>query len=211
MYLPKSQIEVKVFEAINDTIFYNGKNIDEVLPIEERALICVNVMESLPPTMPDLIRTYHKDRKLGDDVEIEKVYYHLLEEVIELGFELNISRIDIYEQFAIRLNNIPYKSNSRESLINELADVSTIVGSIAEYVKMGDILYDAILIVKESNDSKICNLEQVEQTVKENNLSNSSVRTKELGNNKYLMVDEDTGKSIKPVGYKPPNFKHLFK
>ena len=100
----------------------------------------------------------------------------------------------------------------KEELINELADVSIIVGSIAEYVNMGELLYDAILIVRDSNDTKICNLEEVQQTIKKRNLSNSSsIRTKNLGNDKYLIIDEEAGKSIKPVGYKPPNFKHLFK
>ena len=216
MYLTKEQIEIRILEALDDTIFYNGKRLDEILPIEERALICVNIMENLPSTMPDLIKKYHKDRNLEEDISIYQVYFHLLEEVIELGFELSVKDSDIYKRFLDNLvkgiQQYKIKPRSKEGIINELADVSIIVGSIAEYVNMGELLYDAILIVRDSNDTKICNLEEVQQTIKKRNLSNSSsIRTKNLGNDKYLIIDEEAGKSIKPVGYKPPNFKHLFK
>ena len=90
MYLSKQDIEVRIFEALDDIVFYNGKRLDELLPVEERALICASIMEVLPPTLPDIIKKYHKDRKLEDNVNVENVYFHLLEEVIELGFELCI-------------------------------------------------------------------------------------------------------------------------
>ncbi len=70
MYLTKEQIEARIFEALDDTVFYNGKRLDEILPIEERALICVNIMENLPPTMPDIITKYHKDRDLENNVPL---------------------------------------------------------------------------------------------------------------------------------------------
>jgi hypothetical protein len=214
MYLTKEQIEVRILEALDDTIFYNGKRLDEILPVEERALICVNIVENLPNTMPDLIKKYHKDRDLKENVSLKSIYFHLLEEVFELGLELNISTREVYIGFFERFTEIlkrKDKNSTKEGLINELADVSTVIGSIAEYVNMGELLYDAILIVRDSNDTKICSLEEVKQTIKEKGLSNSSVRTKNLGNDKYLMIDEVTGKSVKPVGYKPPDFKHLFK
>lgn len=216
MYLSKEQIEVKIFEALDDTIFYNGRRLDELLPIEERALICVNIMENLPPTMPDIITKYHKERDLEENVSVYNVYFHLLEEVIELGFELGIRDSNIYQNFLDNFVKVfqQYKTKhkSKENLINELADVTTIIGSIAKYVNMDELLYDAILIVRDSNDSKICSLEEVKQTIQEQGLSNSpSIRNRKLGNDKYLIIDEDTGKSIKPVGFKPPNFSHLFK
>ena len=215
MYLSKEQIEVKIFEALDDTIFYNGRRLDELLPIEERALICVNIMENLPPTMPDIITKYHNDRKLEENLSLNDIYFHLLEEVIELGMELNIDTNTIYEKFFNRFVEIgrrEQKLTTKEGLVNELADVTIIIGSIAKYVNMDEILYDAILIVRDSNNSKICSLEEVKQTIEEKGLSHSSsIRTKNLGNDKYLIIDEDTGKSIKPVGFKPPDFKHLFK
>ncbi len=219
MYLTKEQIEARIFEALDDTVFYNGKRLDEILPIEERALICVNIMENLPPTMPDIITKYHKDRDLENNVPLFDIYYHLLEEVIELGIELTLSTENIYMNFLTKYREMierfetnKLNSPSKEGLANELADVTTIVGSIAKYVNMDELLYDAILIVRDSNDSKICSLEEVKQTIEVKGLSNSpSIRTKNLGNDKYLIIDENTGKSIKPVGFKPPDFKHLFK
>lgn len=214
MYLSKEQIEVKIFEALDDTIFYNGRRLDELLPIEERVLICVNIMENLPPTMPDIITKYHKDRNLEENLSLKDIYLHLIEEVIELGFELGLELHTLYSGVITRFAHIQktQKTLSKENLINELADVTTIIGSIAKYVNMDELLYDAILIVRDSNDSKICSLEEVKQTIEEKGLSNSpSIRTKNLGNDKYIIIDEETGKTIKPVGFKPPNFKHLFK
>ena len=177
MYLSKEQIEVKIFEALDDTVFYNGRRLDELLPIEERALVCVNIMENLPPTIPDIITKYHNDRKLEENVNVNDVYFHLLEEVIELGIELNVNTNTIYEKFFNRFVEIgrrEQKLTTKEGLANELADVVTIVGSIAKYVNMDEILYDAILIVRDSNDSKICSLEEVKQTIEEKGLSNST-------------------------------------
>lgn len=216
MYLSKEQIEVKIFEALDDTIFYNGKRLDEILPIEERALICVNIMENLPPTLPDIITKYHKDITTldGDNINTNTLYKHLLEEVLELGMRLNIPINNSYFIILNMLSELYKKENivDRELLISQLSKVSIIIGEIADIAHLDEILYDAILITRDSLNNKICSLEEVKQTIEEKGLSNSpSIRTKNLGNDKYLIIDEDTGKSIKPVGFKPPDFKHLFK
>lgn len=214
MYLSKEQIERRILETFDKIVCYNGKRLDEVLPVEERLLICTSIMQNLPPTMPDIITKYHKDRKLKENISLKDIYFHLLEEVMELGQELGLGNATIYEGLLNRFVKIykrKSKSTTKEGLLNELSDVSIIIGSISDYVNMNHLLFDGILEVVRSNDSKICNLEQVKETIKEKGLSESSIRTHDLGNNKFIMIDEDTGKTVKPISYRPPNFKHLFK
>lgn len=215
MYLTKEQIEKTILETFDKVVFYNGKRLDEVLGVNERLLLVTSISNALPSPLPDLIDEYHKVRKLKENISVENVYYHLLEEVIKLGEQLHISFTDMYMGFTSRFRKVQteeLENKTKETLINELADVATIVGSIADYVDMGELLYDAILIVNESNNTKLCTLDQVKETIKEKGLSNNpNIRTHDLGNDQYLIVDEELGKSIKPVSFKKANFKHLFK
>lgn len=217
MYLTSEQIETRILETFDKIVFYNGRRLDEVLPVEERLLLVTSIMENFPPTMPDLIEKYHKDRELRSNVPLSKVYFHLLEEVIELGKELGYTYNSIYGEFTTRLvdkrdeDNLNPIRPTKENLLKELADVATIVGSISDYVNMRELLFDAVLLVHESNDTKLCSIEEVEQTIKEKDLPISTTRTHSLGNNKFIIIDETTGKTIKPIGYKKPDLSHLFK
>ena len=215
MYLTKEQIETRILETFDKIVFYNGRRLDEVLPVEERLLLVTSIMENLPPSIPDVIDKYHKDRNLKEITPLKKIYYHLLEEVIELGVELGISAIDIYLGFSTRFqkiqNIIDKEPITKENLLKELADVTTIVASISDFVGMRDLLFDAVLDVRDSNDTKLCTLEEIEQTIKEKNLPVDTTRTHSLGNNKFIIIDESTGKTIKPIGYKKPDLSHLFK
>lgn len=215
MYLTKEELEVRILEALDDVVFYNGKRLDEILPVEERAQICVDIINNLPMTMPDLITKYHNDRGGDSTFNLKKVYYHLFEEMVELGLELGINDDEIYKGFLdsyiYTINKSKNKPTTKENLLRELADVTLIVGHIAKLVNMDDILFDGILSVLRSLNTKLCkSLDEVRETVKEQNLSYSTITTIELGNGKYLMIDSETGKSIKPVSFEPPDFKHIF-
>lgn len=212
MYLTKEQIEVRLYELLDDIIFPNGTSLDERLAVEEKLQLVTSITRNLPDTMPDIVTKYHKDRKLKYSLPVEKVYFHLLEEVIELGKSLGLKDCTIHDNFIARLIEVFKQNtlNNKEEQLHELSDISLIVGSIADYLELGELLYDGILEVMRSNDTKICSIEQVKETIQELGLSNNkNVVTKPLGSGKYLITDEKLGKSIKPVSYRKPDFKHL--
>ncbi len=220
MYIHSQEIEKRIIEELDNIVFYNGKTIDEILPIQDKLLIATSISNSLPDTLPDMIRKYHKvfnDVKYyeyNECIDIRNVYKHLLEEVLLLGIKLMIP-IEVMYSNCISIisnlskNNIDTEPIFKEQTLHQLSKLSLIVMSIAYLEGFQDSLFDAILITNNSLYDKICqNHDQLLDTIEKCKKAGIKVRTRDLGNNKFVVI-KDSGKIIKPVGYKEPTFDHL--
>jgi len=224
MYINKEEIEKRILEELDKIVFYNGKKINEILPLEERLLLVTSINNTLPYSLPDLVNKYYQTIDGYNVFTSKSLYFHLLEEVLELGIELSVPIEDIYAKTISRVSQLFREQglkkcssfqdieSKNEKIVGQLSKTSVLLSFLTNTLNISDILYDAILEVDKSLYTKICqSIDEVKETVKICKESNIDVTTKDLGNNKFVIIRNDSNKIVKPVGYKKPTFINLIK
>ena len=230
MYHDKQLLATRLYELLDDAILTDDKgtiSIDNLLNPQQKYELIMHIMAGLPKSDLERVIEFNNIFKVDKEAtHIIENFKHkelrfelILEETLELGKALGISDNDIYHSFLklfvkVKAKEIP---ESLTETLDALTDLLFVVYSAIDVFNLTDIQYDAFQEVFYSNMSKLIltnntsdnPLEVVRQSVKALNTKGYDVVTIDLKNNHLAILDNKTGKILKPVTFIEPNLDSL--
>lgn len=187
--------------------------------------IVLQLVQILPKSNLESVMEFHKAFKVPkeettviEDLQYKELRFKLiLEEVIEFGFAIGLSYMDIYKNLITIYSNVKNKEikPSRIEILDSLIDILFVTYGSIDVLNLNDKEYLAMQEVFESNMTKLISkdqsnhLEIVKQTITSYKNNKIDVYSKDLKNGYIAIFDLTSGKILKPVTYKKPNLNKL--
>lgn len=223
MYHDKEQLATLLFEGLDDYILENA-SINELLTPQQKYQLIMRVINILPATDHEKViefnQTFGVEKETTFDVAQFKYgvlrFSLLLEEVLELGTALGMSRGAMYELYVKIQEKVASKGIEPgiTEVLDALTDISYVNYGALHVFNLDDITWAAMENVHDSNMSKIIPLgigdTAFKEIIKELTADGTSILATSADKG-IVIRNKDTGKVLKPATYTPATLGNLLK
>lgn len=225
MYHDKEKIAARLYEILDDLpVGPEGKevSIDELLTPQQKYSLIMSILNGLPPTNFEMILEFNRTFAVKkEDTHVVKewqgaglAFRLIMEEALELGFAMGLSRGEIYSHFVdLQEKAESAPKNDITAVFDALLDLLYVTYRNFYTFNLIDIAYEGMEEVHGSNMSKLVptsiNEEKLKQLVKELRDKGNQVETVDLKNGYIMFKNAQTGKVLKPSTYREADLNKL--
>lgn len=226
MYLKKNLLPKLIEKALDYELYDSQDNtikLKTLLNTTQIHQLLIKILNDIPQNDLERVISFHDtfkvQRELTNDVNEYKyaeLRFRLIqEEAIELSAALGFSKDETYIIMLELLGKV-YNTNpvpEEVGVLDALLDLLYVTYGSIDIFNMSEIAEEGMKEVQASNMSKVLNDNVLEDVIK-NNIKHLkekgfNPKTIDLKNGYIQFKDIDTGKILKPLGYKKPNLERI--